>query len=92
MELLVFILKIRKIVGDKVVIMGGIDATDMEFRTSGEIDQMVKEAIIQGARRGKFILIPSDIPESAPLTSELERNYITFLEAGIKYGRYPIGR
>jgi len=87
-----FILKIRKIVGDKVVIMGGIEATDMEFRTPGEIDQMVKEAIIQGARRGKFILIPSDIPESAPLTPELERNYITFLEAGIKYGRYPIGR
>lgn len=87
-----FILKVRKIVGDRVVIMGGLDASDIEFRTPEEIEQMVKESIIQGGRRGKFILIPSDIPESAPLTPELERNYITFLESGIKYGTYPIGR
>jgi len=86
-----FILNIRRKVGDKIVIMGGPDAADMEFTSPEEIEQMVKEAIIQGGRKGRFILIPSDIPESAPLTPELEKNYITFLQSGIKYGKYPIG-
>jgi len=85
-----FILKIRKIVGNEVVIMGGVDAIDMEFKTPEEITQLVKETIIQGGRKGRFILIPSDIPESAPLTPELERNYITFLQAAIQYGKYPL--
>ena len=86
------ILKVRKIAGDRVVIMGGISAEDMEFRMASEIREGVKEAILQGARRGRFILIPSDIPESAPISSHVEENYITFLEAGVEFGKYPIGR
>ncbi len=85
------ILKIRKMVGDSITIMGGLLAEDLEFRNKEEIRNMVKECIIQGARRGRFILIPSDIPESAPLPYEEEQNYIEFLESGVNFGKYPIG-
>jgi hypothetical protein len=82
--------KIRKIVGERMVIMGGILAEDMEFRSSEEVTAMTKEAIIQGGRRGRFVLIPSDIPESSPISLQMESNYIAFLKAGIQYGRYPL--
>lgn len=85
------LLKIRRIVGDRVVMMGGLLVEDMEFRTSEEIREMIKDAIIQGGRQGRFILIPSDIPESSPISSQMEANYIEFLQAGINYGKYPLG-
>jgi len=84
------ILKVRRIIGDSITIMGGIMTDDLDFRTGEEIRNMVKDCLIQGARRGRFILIPSDIPESAPITPELEQNYIEFLETGYNFGKYPI--
>ncbi|MBN1445798.1 MAG: hypothetical protein JW957_06800 [Candidatus Omnitrophica bacterium] len=84
------ILKIRRIAGEKVILMGGPFAEDMEYRSSGEISSIVKESIIQGGRRGAFILIPSNIPESSPISSQMEGNYIEFLKAGVTYGKYPI--
>jgi len=84
------ILKIRRIAGERVVIMGGVLAEDMEFRTSAEVGDMAKEAIIQGGRRGRFILIPSNIPESSPISAQMEANYIGFLNAGINCGKYPL--
>ncbi|MCM8819081.1 MAG: hypothetical protein NC915_06385 [Candidatus Omnitrophica bacterium] len=84
------ILKVRKFVGDSITIMGGILAEEIQFRSREEIRNMVKECIIQGARRGRFILIPSDIPESAPISYEEEQNYIEFLQSGVEFGKYPI--
>ena len=84
------ILKIRKMVGDHITIMGGIIAEDLQFRKRFEIKNMVKECIIQGGKKGRFILIPSDIPEDIPISSEEEENYIEFLESGVAFGKYPI--
>ncbi|MCM8767087.1 MAG: hypothetical protein NC917_04880 [Candidatus Omnitrophica bacterium] len=84
------ILKVRRIVGDSITIMGGILAEEFDFKTREEIRNMVKDCLIQGARGGRFILIPSDIPESAPIPTELEQNYIEFLESGLNFGKYPI--
>jgi len=85
-----YILKIRRIVGDNIVLMGGLQAEDMEFRDTTEIIEMTKEAIIQGGRKGRFVLIPSGIPESSPISPQMERNYIQFLKTGVEYGRYPL--
>lgn len=85
-----YILKIRKIIGDNIVIMGGLQAEDMEFRETSEIIAMTKEAIIQGGRKGRFVLIPSGIPESSPISPQMEKNYIQFLKTGVEYGKYPL--
>ncbi|HOL22131.1 MAG TPA: uroporphyrinogen decarboxylase family protein, partial [bacterium] len=79
-----YILKIRKIIGDNIVIMGGLQAEDMEFRETSEIIAMTKEAIIQGGRKGRFVLIPSGIPESSPISPQMEKNYIQFLKTGVE--------
>ena len=85
------ILRIKRMVGESVVIMGGLTADVLEFRSREEVNSMVKEAILQGARRGRFLLIPSGVPTSAPLSPNLEENYIEFLQAGYNYGKYPLG-
>lgn len=85
-----YILRIRKIAGDDVVLMGGLMAEELEFRETGEIITMTKEAIIQGGRKGKFVLIPSGIPESSPISPHMEENYIQFLKTGVEYGKYPM--
>jgi len=85
-----YILKIRKIIGDNIVIMGGLQAEDMEFRETSEIIAMTKEAIIQGGRKGRFVLIPSGIPESSPISPQMEKNYIQFLKTGVECGKYPL--
>lgn len=86
------ILRMRKLAGDRIVLMGGLLAEDMEFRSPEEVRPMLKEAILQGGRKGRFILIPSNIPESSPISAEMETNYIEFLKAGVEYGRYPLSR
>ncbi|MGC8976355.1 MAG: hypothetical protein ACP5OB_01845 [Candidatus Ratteibacteria bacterium] len=84
------ILKTRKIAGDNITIMGGIILEDLQFRPKEDIRNLVKDCLFQGARNGRFVLIPSDIPESAPISPEEEENYIEFLEAGVSFGKYPI--
>jgi len=86
-----YILRIRRMAGEKMVLMGGPFAEDMEFRTSVEITAIIKESIIQGGRKAGFVLIPSNIPESSPISAQMEENYIEFLKAGIAYGKYPLG-
>ncbi|HNS31666.1 MAG TPA: uroporphyrinogen decarboxylase family protein [bacterium] len=86
------ITRIRKTTGDKIVLMGGVLSEDMEFRSSSEVRLMVKDAILQGGKNGRFILIPSSIPESSPVSPEMEANYIEFLKAGTEFGKYPLAR
>jgi hypothetical protein len=84
------VLKIRRMVGEKTILMGGVLTEDMEFRSSEEVKKIAKEAIIQGGRKGRFILIPSNVPESSPISPQMEANYIEFLHSCIECGRYPI--
>ena len=91
MEIPNTILKIRRIVGNNITLMGGILSEDMEFNSKEDINGMVKESILQGAKNGRFILIPSGVPNSTPLSPIIEENYIEFLKAGAEYGPYPIG-
>jgi hypothetical protein len=80
------VLRVRKAVGERTILMGGVCAEDLEFRSPEEINTMVKDALAQGTRRGRFLLIPADIPTSAPAASLVEGNYIEFLEAGVFWG------
>ncbi|MDD3725960.1 MAG: hypothetical protein PHI44_02010 [Candidatus Ratteibacteria bacterium] len=85
-----YILKIRRISGDNITLMGGLMEEELEFRETDEIIDMTKEAIIQGGRKGRFVLIPSGIPGASPISPQMEKNYIEFLKTGVEFGRYPL--
>jgi len=82
--------RVRKAVGEHMILMGGIVSEDLEFRSREEVRSMVKDVLLQGARKGRFIFIPSDIPTSVPVPFNVEENYLEFLESGVKFGVYPM--
>ncbi|MGI6595599.1 MAG: hypothetical protein ACOX1Z_02755 [Candidatus Ratteibacteria bacterium] len=85
-----YITRIRQIVGDNIVLMGGLNAEELEFRSTAEIVVMTRDAILQGGRMGRFVLIPSSIPKTSPLSLQMEKNYIQFLKTGVESGKYSI--
>ncbi len=75
----------RKVKG-KITLVGNIQISDMERCTPEAIDAKVKEAIRSGGKE-KFILGTTEGPLSS-VSDRMKENYIRFVEAGIKYGRF----
>ena len=70
----------------RIALVGNIQFRDMEACNPEKIDEKVREAICSGGKE-KFILATTAGPLS-PVSSRLRKNYIQFIEAGIKYGRF----
>ncbi len=74
----------RRIVGDRMMLFGNIEFLDMETRTPGEIEQLVRRAIKEGGER-RMMLMPSSVPHERH-TPRLLANAVRYIEAGLKYG------
>ncbi|MGC8805352.1 MAG: hypothetical protein ACP5QD_05405 [Candidatus Ratteibacteria bacterium] len=72
--------RVRKIVGPDITLMGGPALEEIEFRSSYEIAQISRDSIVQNGRRTKFILIPSGVPSSIPLSSQTEENLFAMID------------
>lgn len=78
-------------VGDRMALEGNIEQGDFYRVAPEKMDELVREAIGQGAPGGGFILCPTSSPwQSATVDGKTIGNYTAFVEAGLKYGRYPI--
>jgi hypothetical protein len=77
----------RQIVGDRMCLEGNLEADDM-FRAPAEhIRRLVAQAI-EEARGGGFILCPtSGFMEWPVATPRQAENYLTYIEAGLEYGK-----
>ncbi|HOC03664.1 MAG TPA: hypothetical protein PKK91_09315, partial [bacterium] len=73
------IAKIRKITGPNITLMGGPAIEDIEFRSSYEIAELCRDSIVQNGRSTKFVLIPSDVPSSIPLSPQTEENLLAMI-------------
>lgn len=76
----------RAVLGKATVLIGNIQYDDLAHRDKEEIDEMVRLAIEEG-KSGRFILSPTAGPYEEHITDKMIENYITFIEAGIKYGK-----
>jgi uroporphyrinogen decarboxylase len=75
----------KRLYGDKLCIMGGIDTQQvLSLGTPDEIDAKVRSKIRVLGPGGGFILAPDT------LISVPEENYLAYLDACERYGRYPI--
>jgi len=72
---------------EDMILIGNIQYDDLARRNKQEIDLMVKQAIDE-AKGGRFILSPTAGPYESELSDTMIENYIAFIEAGIKYGKY----
>jgi hypothetical protein len=69
-----------------MILIGNIQYDELRARKPDELEAMVHDAI-EEARGGRFILSPTAGPYEDSLTEGQIKNYITFIEAGIKYGK-----
>ena len=78
-------------VAGRMCLEGNIEQGDFYRCTEDEMRDLVREAIRQGAPGGGFILCPTSSPwQTATLSDQAVRNYLTFIDAGLEFGRYPI--
>jgi hypothetical protein len=85
------LLKARSRLGDQMALEGNIQQGEFYTGTPQRIEELVFRAIAEGARDGGFILCPTSSPwQSATINQGTVANYTAFVDAGLKYGRYPI--
>lgn len=78
-------------VGDSMALEGNVQQGDFYRVSPDTMDAIVRTAILEGAPGGGFILCLTSSPwQSASVDRIVIDNYTAFVEAGLKYGRYPI--
>jgi hypothetical protein len=80
--------EVRRRYGRGLCLFGNIELRELENSDPKRIEQLVKTAIDEAAEGGGFVLMPTAAPINVPLSPRTERNYLTYIEAGLKYGRY----
>jgi hypothetical protein len=78
-------------VGDKMALEGNIQQGDFYRLSPSQMDERVRTAIHEAGPGGGFVLCPTSSPwQSARVDRVVTDNYAAFVEAGLRYGRYPI--
>ncbi|MBN1347420.1 MAG: hypothetical protein JXQ73_32320 [Phycisphaerae bacterium] len=78
-------------VGGRMALEGNVEQGEFYRVTPEKMDELVRAAIHQGAPGGGFILCPTSSPwQSATVDQQTVDNYVAFVDAGRRYGAYPI--
>jgi uroporphyrinogen-III decarboxylase len=80
------LIQAREVLGKDMILIGNIQYDDLAHKEKDEIDYMVFKAINEG-KSGKFILSPTAGPYESEISNTMIENYLTFIKAGIKYGK-----
>ncbi|MGQ9632547.1 MAG: uroporphyrinogen decarboxylase family protein [bacterium] len=78
----------KRRIGDRVCLIGNIQYGDLNICSEDEIEEMVRRAIEDAKDGGRYILSPTAGPYETAITKRTSDNYIRFIEAGLKHGRY----
>jgi uroporphyrinogen-III decarboxylase len=77
-------------VGDRLCIIGSVQYDDFARLTPDKMEALVKRQIYDAAVGGRMILAPTAGPYASHLTHRQQENTLRFIEAGLKWGRYPL--
>lgn len=77
---------VKKLYGEKLVLLGNIDTNLLFYGTEREIETVVKETIEVAAPGGGFILSSSGSIYSVKQI----KGFLTMLKVAKEFGRYPI--
>ncbi|MBN1250022.1 MAG: hypothetical protein JXC32_20325 [Anaerolineae bacterium] len=77
-------------IGDRVCLVGTVQYDDFERLTPDQMEALVKRQIRDAGQGGGLILAPTAGPYAANLTERQQANTIRFIEAGRKWGEYPL--
>jgi hypothetical protein len=80
--------EVKRRYGRELCLFGNIELKELEHSDPDRIDQLVRTAVDESADGGGFVLMPTAAPISVPLAAKTEGNYVAYIEAGLKYGKY----
>jgi len=80
--------EVKQALGDRMCLMGAVQATTLENGTPAQMDAEVRAAIRDAGAGGGFILLPTAAPFMLPLTPVCLENARTMYTAARHYGCY----
>ena len=75
-------------VGKKMCLVGNIELKELENGTPARIDKLVEECMRDAKAGGGYIIMPTAAPINSPLSPKTEENYIRYIEAAERLGKY----
>lgn len=82
------LMELKRRVGDRFCLMGGIELRDLEAGDRRQIDRLVREAMEAAKGGSGFVLMPTACPLDANLSARTEGNYLQLIESALQYGCY----
>jgi len=79
---------VKKRIGDKMCLMGAVQAVTLECGTTEQMRTEVRKAIEAGAPGGRFVLLPTAAPFMVPLADQTLANAEAMYQAAHEFGRY----
>jgi len=80
---------VKKRIGDRMCLMGAVQAVTLERGTPEEVRRQVREAIEVAAPGGGFVLLPTAAPFMVPLAEQVLTNAEAMYRAAHEFGVYP---
>jgi uroporphyrinogen-III decarboxylase len=80
----------KRRIGDRVCLVGSVQYDDFERLTPDEMEALVARQIEDAGAGGGMILAPTAGPYAARLSERQQENTIRFVDAGHRWGRYPL--
>jgi uroporphyrinogen-III decarboxylase len=80
--------QIKERLGDRMCLMGAVQALTLEQGTAEEVREEVRQAIEIGAPGGGFVILPTAAPFHVPLTQQTLANAEMMYQATHEFGSY----
>jgi len=80
--------EVKKRVGDRLCLFGNIELKLLERGTPDDVEAEVKRSMDAAKPGGGYVLLPTSIPYGSPLSEKTEENYLRYIDAALKYGKY----
>ena len=80
----------KRRIGDRVCLVGSVQYDDLQRLAPDEVEALVRRQIRDAAAGGGMILAPTAGPYAATLTERQQENTLRMIEAGRRWGHYPL--
>ncbi|MFB3893020.1 MAG: uroporphyrinogen decarboxylase family protein [Phycisphaerae bacterium] len=79
---------IKRRIGARVCLMGGVQASELETRPAEYVTARVREIMLAAKDGGRYVMLPTGGPIRTPVPPEVVRNYQAYFAAGREFGGY----
>lgn len=80
--------EVKRRVGGRMCLFGNLQLKVLEHGAAAEVEKAVEECMASAKRGGGYVIMPTAAPIHSPLAGKTEENYLRFIDAALKYGKY----